>query len=99
MRRAWIAVLAASIFSVPAVAQTTKPAPDLSRENAELRAYAEKLEARIADLEAKLKEQQKKSRPRADARPFTPAPAPAPYGYQLPHPPFKLPTPAVPAPP
>ena len=82
------------VFTVPAAAQTTKPPGDLAKENAALRAYVENLEARVAELEAKLKEPQKRPSPRADVRPFTPIP---PYGYELPQPPFKL-TPPAPTP-
>ncbi|MEA2711380.1 MAG: hypothetical protein QOF78_3981 [Phycisphaerales bacterium] len=90
MRQASIALLAAiflAVVTIPAAAQTTKPPADLAKENAELRAYADKLESRIAELEARVKEQQKKPAPRVDARPFIPAP----FGYELPHPPFRLP--------
>jgi hypothetical protein len=98
MRHASIAVLATFVIvllAVPAVAQTTMPPADLAKENAELRAYVDTLESRIAELEAKLKDQQrqeKKSGPRVEIRPF----APAPYGYPLPAPPFRplTPTPA-----
>jgi hypothetical protein len=96
MRQASIALLTAwflVLFAIPAAAQTTKPSADLARENVELRAYAEKLESRIAELEAKLKEQKKDSSPRLEIRPFMPAP----YGYQLPAVPFRIPTP-TPAP-
>ena len=95
MRCAFIAMLM-SIAAIPAVAETTRPSPDLAKENAELRAYVEKLEARIADLQAKLKTQQNQASPRAQIRPSIPAP----YGYQLPAVPFQIPTPppATPAP-
>src|SRR5436190_20493636 len=93
MRQASTALLAASflvLFAIPAPAQTTKPSGDLTKENAELRAYVEKLESRVAELEAKLRERQKEAGPRVQIRPFTPAP----YGYQLPAQPFAIPTPA-----
>ena len=91
--RAMIPMLAVCLLTLPAAAQTTKPSADLQRENQELRAYVDKLEARIAELEAKLKAQTKPA-PRAQAAPFKPAP----YGYQLPAPPFHVPPPSVPAP-
>jgi len=92
-RQASIALLAASsflvLFTPPAAAQGTKPSADLAKENAELRAYVDKLESRIAALEAKMKEQAKKPTPRVEIRPLVPAP----YGYQLPAQPFQSPTP------
>ena len=93
MHHASTALLAASflaLVALPAAAQTTKPPADLAKENAALRAYVDKLEARVAELEAK-QQQQKRPGPRADVRPFTPVP---PYQFELPQPPFKLPTPA-----
>src|SRR3712207_6643385 len=62
LMRALIPMLAVCLLSIPAAAQTTtatKTVPDLAKENAELRAYADKLEARVAELEAKLKAQAK----------------------------------------
>src|SRR5688572_13988318 len=91
MRQAWIPLLAAMFCTIPAAAQTTKPPADLAKENAELRAYAEQLEARIAELEAKLKVQQKPV-PRGEVRPFTIPP----HTFQSPQPP--RPAPAVPSP-
>ncbi len=90
---AWLTASSFMLLDMPAAGQTTKPSPDLAKENAQLRAYAEKLEARIAELEMKLKEEQKKASTRMAIRPAIPAP----YGYQLPAQPFKLPTP-TPAP-
>jgi len=99
MSSAFLAVPAALFvlaFTLPAAAQTTssttKSASELAKENAELRAYADKLEARVAELERALKSRQSESapRPRAESRPLTPAP----YGYQLPQFPFNLPAPA-----
>jgi hypothetical protein len=105
MRRAFLAVPAALLvimLAVPAAAQTTKPsAENLEKANAALRAYVEKLESRIAEKDAKIREleaamkrlRDEYSRPRTDVRPFTPQ-VPAPYGFELPQQPFKLPTPA-----
>ena len=83
MRQAFLAVPAALlviILAVPAAAQTTKPATDLEKANAALRAYVEKLESRIAEkdakitqLEARMKTLRDESpRQRAEARSFTP---------------------------
>ena len=108
MRRASLAAaLFVLVLTVPAGAQasassstpatTTTPSPaaaGLVRENAELRAYAEKLEARIVELERANKKLRVEAAARAQARPF----GPAPYGYQLPQPPFRLAPPATPAP-
>jgi len=88
-----LAVFVLALSAVPAVAQTTQPPANLAKENAELRAYVDKLEARIAELEAKLKAEQKKPSPRVEIRPQIPAP----YGYQLPALPFRVPIP-TPAP-
>ena len=92
MRHASTALLTALFLlfvTFPAAGQTTKPPADLAKENAQLRAYAEKLEARIAELEMKLKEEQKKASTRMAIRRVIPAP----YGYQLPaHPPPPPPT-------
>src|SRR5688500_16524901 len=104
MRRAFLAVPAAVLvilLAAPAGAQTTKPSADLEKANAALRAYVEKLESRIAEKDAKIREleatmkklREEYARPRADTRPFTPQ-VPAPYGFELPQQPFKLPTPA-----
>ena len=104
MRQALLAVPAAllvSILAVPAAAQTTKPSADLDKANAALRAYVEKLESRIAEKDAKIREleaamkklREESARPRADVRPFRPQ-VPAPYGFELPQQPFRLPTPA-----
>jgi hypothetical protein len=89
MRTALMAVLALIVFVFPASAQTTHPAEELAKENAELKKRIEKLEAYVAELEAKV--QPSKRAPRAQVvPPFRPAP----YAYELPAPPFKVPTPA-----
>jgi hypothetical protein len=103
MRRAFLAVPAALLviilLAVPAAAQTTQPsAENLAKANAALRAYVEKLETRLAEKDAKIRElegtmkklREEFSRPRADVRPFTPQ-APAPYGFELPQQPFRVP--------
>lgn len=78
-----------------ASAQATRPSGpggDMARENAELKQRVEKLEAYVAQLEAKLRSTQ--PAPRADAG----RPRPAPYGFELPAPPFRVrPAPRAPA--
>lgn len=90
--RALIAILGACLLCVPAAAQTTRPTADPAKENAELRAYVDRLEARIAELEAKVQAQAKRS-PHLLRPPLI-----APHAYQLPAPPFKLPALPSPAP-
>ncbi len=109
MHRAFLAVPAAFlviILAAPAAAQTTRPSADLEKANAALRAYVERLESRIAEKDAKIREleatmkklREEYARPRADVRPFAPR-VPAPFGFELPQQPFKVPTPAPSQPP
>ena len=94
---AWMAMLATFLFVPPVVAQTTRPADELAKENAELKQRIEKLEAYVAELEKKVRSG--KPVPRVQILPPQPF-RPAPYGYELPALPFKLPVPApLPKPP
>ena len=98
MRAACISCLVVCVLLArPSFGQTTRPSDELAKENAELKKRIEKLEAYVAELEAKVRRARKPTI-------VTPAPRviprlPAPYGYELPAPPFKLPSPPiVPAP-
>ena len=87
-----VSLLTAVLIAFPASAQTTRPADELAKENAELKKRIEQLEAYVAKLEAKLQPSKAKPAPgpRLEVRPFPRAP----YGYELPSPPFKVPAPS-----
>src|SRR5688572_23616236 len=92
------ALLALSI-AVPLYAQQTRPdkdvGKDLAKENRELKEYIERLEKRLAELQAKSGRIQPFALPRPNLEPYKPvrpAPRVLPYGYQL------VPPPTQPAP-
>jgi hypothetical protein len=87
-----------TVAARPSPAQTTRPTEELAKENAELKKRVEKLEVYVGELEAKLRSA-KPAPPQVFKVPPFPR-IPAPYGYELPAPPFKQPTPPrnVPAP-
>ena len=83
-------VLSCVLITSAAIGQTTRPADELAKENAELKKRIESLERYVGELESKLRAAKPAlPSPRAEVRPFTPAP----YGYELPRLPFKLPPP------
>jgi hypothetical protein len=94
MYRTWIPLLAMFIFTFSAVGQTTRPAGEPAKENAELKARIAKLESYVAELEAKLDKAKPKFSPRADASPFHVSP---PFQFPVPAPaPKAIPSPGLP---
>lgn len=93
MRLASVSLLILSVLLTrPAFAQTTRPADDVANENAELKKRIDKLEAYVAELEAKLHAARAATTP-IPTQPRAVPRIPAPYGYELPSPPFRLPPP------
>ena len=58
-------------ISIPALAQQSRPSPDLDKENKELNEYIDRLESRLGELKARVRELDK-------------TPARPPYWFELP---------------